>query len=218
MSGCSFSNPGMSWERTSPSRPIAQMRRVVLLPADAEEHATPNALSTKAAPIRRKRWRVICWLNLSDTILTAPEVLMRLPCQKALLLLAVSTIACHDSSRPTQPTVFAQFVLNDINGRALPTYPAPTPGLTPTIVSGSLTLDNSGKAVVSEHRIEWNGVETTNTVTYIYKINGTDIEFELSPPCPINAICVAPPKGTITTTGVSLEIGRFDSQAIVYNY
>ena len=192
------------------------MRRVVLLPADVEEHATPKAVSTKAAPIRRKRWLVICWLNLSDIILTAPEVLMRLPCQKALLLLAVSTLACHDSSGP--PAVIGRFVLNDINGRNLPTYLAPTPGLTPTIVWGALALDESGNAVMTEHRIEWNGVETTNTVTYIYKINGNDIEFELTPPCPINAICAAPPKGTITSSGISLEIGRYDSQAIVYSY
>ncbi len=192
------------------------MRRVALLPAEAEEHARPKAASTKAAPIGRKHWLVICRLNLSDTILTAPEVLMRLPCQKALLLLAVSTLACHDSSGP--PVVIGRFVLNDINGRDLPTYLAPTPGLTPTIVWGTLTLDESGNAVMTKHRMEWNGVETTNTVTYIYKINGTDIEFELSPPCPINANCAAPPRGTITSSGISLEIGRYDSQVIVYNY
>src|SRR3982751_6559105 len=65
MFGCSFSNPGMSCERTSPSRPIAQMRRVVLLPADAEEHARPKTASADAAPIRSDRWLVICWLNFS---------------------------------------------------------------------------------------------------------------------------------------------------------
>src|SRR5690348_4084250 len=36
MLGFFFSKSGISWASTSPSRPIAQIRRVVLLPADAE--------------------------------------------------------------------------------------------------------------------------------------------------------------------------------------
>src|SRR2546423_378364 len=61
MSGWAFSKPGISWESTSPSRPIAQMRRVVLFPADAEEHAA-FAASKSAAAARTPRWLVICCL------------------------------------------------------------------------------------------------------------------------------------------------------------
>ena len=191
------------------------MRRVVLLPADAEEHAKSKAVSTKAAPIRRKCWLVICWLNLSDIILTAPEVLMRLPCQKALLLLAVSAIACHDSSGPTQPTVFAQFVLNDINGRALPTYLAGTPGLTPTIVSNTLILYKDGTAKTTERRVEWNGVDHTYIWKNTYTRTGIEIEFAYH--CPPAAMCIAPPHGKIIGNRLSLDVSG-GSGAIIYNY
>src|SRR4051812_4646638 len=55
MSGCSFSNPGTSCERTSPSRPMAQMRRVVLLRAEALEQEERSNVSSnaKAPPTRR---------------------------------------------------------------------------------------------------------------------------------------------------------------------
>jgi hypothetical protein len=140
---------------------------------------------------------------------------MRLLCQKMLLLIAVSPIACTDSSGPFDSR---QFVLHDISGRSLPTYLAPTPGLTPTIVSGSLILESGSHAVIMEHRVEYDGTERDVTSTYTYKINGAKIEFEPVTMCPPNAICAGPPAGTITALGISLDLAPGNPGFIVYNY
>src|SRR5947209_12302449 len=128
---------------------------------------------------------------------------MRLLCQKMLLLLAVSPIACTDSSGPVDSR---QFVLHDISGRSLPTYVSPTPGLTPTIVSGSLILESGGRAMMTEHEVEYDGTERDVTSTYTYKINGAKIEFEPVTMCPADAICAGPPVGTLTSVGVSVDL------------
>jgi hypothetical protein len=140
---------------------------------------------------------------------------MRLIRWNAFVLLAVS-LACHDSTGPR--TISAAFALNNIDGRPLPTYIAPTPGLTPTVVSGLLILDETGQAVMTENRIEWNGVDATYTVNYAYEIRGDQITFSMLQPCPPNATCLAPPKGTISFGRLALEIGRLGNQPILYNY
>jgi hypothetical protein len=141
---------------------------------------------------------------------------MRLTRWNAFVLLAVSLAACSDSTGPR--TVSAEFVLTDIDGRPLPTYIAPTPGLTPTVVSGLLSLTESGEAVITEHRIEWNGAEVTYIAHYAYEIRDNQIQFLMLQPCPPNANCIAPPKGTITGGHLAVEIGRLDNQPILYNY
>lgn len=110
------------------------------------------------------------------------------------------------------------FVLNDINGRALPTYLVTTPGLTPTIVSGTFTLDRSGHASMTEHRIEFNGVETSSTSNYTYKITGATVQFEMVGTCPGTVMCAGPPKGTISTDGLTLTIDRYGTNAIFYDF
>ena len=142
---------------------------------------------------------------------------MRLSCQKAFLLLAVSLLACRDTTANSAmpPRLF---VLNDINGRALPTYLATTPGLTPTIVSGTFTLDRSGHASMTEHRIEFNGVATDNTLNYTYKITGGTVQFEMVGLCPPAAVCAGPPLGTISADGQTLTIAPFGGLTILYHY
>ena len=125
-------------------------------------------------------------------------------------------ISCRDSSGPAAVT--ARFELNDIDGRALPTPPAFTPGMTPTILSSTITLDDAGIAAVTVHRTEWDGRDVISTSNYTYKITGTHIEFDYSPPCPPNALCVAPPKGTLFLGRLSLEMGYVQSTPILYNY
>src|SRR3954469_22341821 len=140
---------------------------------------------------------------------------MRLFCQKMFFLFAVSPIACSDSSGPVDSR---QFVLHDISGRSLPTYLAPTSGLTPTIVSGSLILERGGHAVMAEHEVEYDGAEKDVTSTYTYKFNGTKIEFEPVTMCPPDAICAGPPVGTLTAVGVSVDLTPWSPGFIVYNY
>jgi hypothetical protein len=140
---------------------------------------------------------------------------MRLLCQKVLLFAALSMVACHDTSGPGE---LRQFVLHDVNGRPVPTFLAPTPGETPTIVSGSLILNGAGQAVILEHRIEWDGAEHDYTSNYIYKITGSTIVFDRATPCPPNALCAAPPKGTVTAFGVAVDWVPSNPGFMVFNY
>jgi hypothetical protein len=190
---------------------------VVLLPAEAEEHPDTVRLSNRNRARRRAIPLAIFWADLHFFSTQLFEVVMRLSCQKAFLLLAVSLLACRDSTANVAmpPRLF---ILNDINGRVLPTYMVTTPGLTPTIVSGTLTLDPSGHASMSEHRIEFNGVETDNTANYTYKITGGTVQFEMLGYCPGTVMCAGPPKGTISTDGLRLTINLFGSNTILYDY
>ena len=142
---------------------------------------------------------------------------MRLDCQKTFLILVVSVVACTSTSGPEAIT--ARFELSNIDGRPLPTPPAFTPGLTPTILSGTVLLDSYGQALFTEHRTEWNGADVTSTTNYTYSITDSHIQFEPTVPCPANAICAAPPSGTILFgTRLSLDMGRVNSDIIHYNY
>jgi hypothetical protein len=145
------------------------------------------------------------------------EVSMRLSRQPAFLLLFAATIGCHDSTAPIRiPT---QFVLENINGRPLPTYLAPTPGLTPDILSASLTFEEDGKAVMTEHRREFDGTETTVRNTFDYRIHGNNVEVGSFTPCAPNANCLGTYKGTISGAALSLTIVAFSIDgSIIYNY
>ncbi len=133
---------------------------------------------------------------------------MRLPRQQAFVLLLVGAIGCSDS---VGPKLSATFNLVDINGRAIPTFLAPTPGLTPTILFASVTLDKEGKALWLEERREFDGTQTSIRNTFDYRIT-------LNRPCPPNANCILPPKGTLFLGRLSLEMGHVNSTAILYNY
>jgi hypothetical protein len=144
---------------------------------------------------------------------------MHLSCKKALPLFFFAAIACHDSTGPVRLT--AEFELANINGRPVPTYLSPTPGLTPTILSATLALDNSGKVVMTEHRQEWSGAETTTTNTLDYRINANQIEigcFEPPPPGVGTFVCIANYTGTISGNSLSLIVAPYPNGSIVYNY
>ncbi|MEA2762206.1 MAG: hypothetical protein QOD47_1490 [Gemmatimonadaceae bacterium] len=141
---------------------------------------------------------------------------MRLSSQKVFLLLLVSGIACSDSTGP----VSAFFTLQTINGRALPTFIAETPGPTTIVISSNLILDKAGNAVVIEHRNEMLRGDVTDTTTYQYRRNGTEVEIALPVAC--LAIGSCPPfvwRGTISPLGLSLILDPYSSDShIVYTY
>jgi len=143
---------------------------------------------------------------------------MRLFCQKALLLVLGSTIACHDSTGPV--AVPAYFVLQGINGRQLPTYFSAQSNI--TILSASLGLDGTGKAKMTELRrevVQGIPTETLYTSTLDYRIHGDHIEIGSFEPCPINAICAANLVGTISNGVLSLTIVQISIDgSIVYEY
>ena len=140
---------------------------------------------------------------------------MRLPRQQAFALLLVAAIGCSDSISPKLP---ATFDLENINGRGLPTFYSPTPGLTPTILFASLTLDNNGKAFWLETRREFDGTQTSIRNTFDYRITLNQIAIGSFSPCAANANCMGTYKGTISNETLSLNVQATDAGAIVYNY
>jgi hypothetical protein len=135
------------------------------------------------------------------------------------ILLASLILGCSHTTEPIN--VDGVYKLNDIDGRTLPTPPAFTPGLTPTILSSVVTLKNDRTATVVDHRIEWNGVENVLTYWYTYTISGLDISFVV-PPCPPDAICAwdnsVDFKGTIVGGTMALIRGHVNDDPIIYHY
>jgi hypothetical protein len=125
---------------------------------------------------------------------------MRLFRQKAFLLVLVSSIACSDSTGPE--TVSAFFTLQSIDGRALPTYIAVTPGPNATVISSILILDKTGKATVIEHRDETFRGDVTDTTTYGYSIHGNQLQMGSN----CLAITTCPPLRTGTFSPIALNL------------
>ncbi len=115
---------------------------------------------------------------------------MRLSCQRArikhfhvLLFLAIAALACTDPSEP--PSIQQSFFLTEINGQHLPAMLPSTDGSpSPTVVSGSFTLYNSGIAILEENQLNSTGGTTLVRSRLRYKITGATIEFSFETPCP----------------------------------
>jgi len=146
-------------------------------------------------------------------MLIQPEVSMNLSRPKVFLVVLVSTLACHNAAGP--PSLPAEFVLDNINGRPLPTYLASTPGPTATIFSANLTLDGSGNAVMTEHRQDVLRGDFRSTITLDYRINGNTIELGCFRPHPANLLCIDY-SGIISSVTLRLTIAS--SQPLIYNY
>ncbi|MFL5611663.1 MAG: hypothetical protein ACJ78G_13240 [Gemmatimonadaceae bacterium] len=138
---------------------------------------------------------------------------MRLSCKKLFMGVIAASFACHDPVAAPPPDAYA---LANINGRPLPTFVLAIPEA-PTITSAVLLLERSGRARLTEHRRDMGGTDLTYTSNYTYKINGNNIQFEYNPPCPPNAICVAPPSGTIASSRLLLTMYGPNSE-IVYDF
>ena len=143
---------------------------------------------------------------------------MHLSRRKAVVLLTMALVACHEGTAPK--TISAGFRLNDINGRLLPTYQAPTPGITVTVLGGSLTLEPTGLATMIEEREQPDGTPFVLAGSYTYQINGNDVSFTRSRPCPIEFDCLPTPHGTISpvTGALALQVGQFGTTPIIYNF
>jgi hypothetical protein len=143
---------------------------------------------------------------------------MRLRSQQALLALIFAVVACTEPSEPA--SISAQFILTEIDGQSLPVGSPPSVGSTgPTIVSGTMVLNGSGIAAVTEDRVEPDGTHLTITIHYTYSINGSEIKFAYVVPCGSNANCVALPTGQLLDNGLRAQLTfppGFPFQ--VYNY
>lgn len=137
---------------------------------------------------------------------------MRFNRQKSFVLGLVITLACRNASGP--PSVMADFVLDNINGRPLPTFVSPIPE-GPTIISASLHLDISGKALMTEHRRDVNNGDLTVTNTSDYRITGSEIQIGCFSRTLANLQC-ASYRGIITGNTLSLTIAP--NEPLIYNY
>jgi hypothetical protein len=144
---------------------------------------------------------------------------MHLPCQKAFVLIAVLTTACHETTSPLTEPGF--YTLESFNNQPLPTFTYASGGDTTTLFSAILVLDGASNAMIATHSRQVDpGLpprDATDTVRYTYRVVGDSIAFDYSPPCPPNALCVAPPYGKSTSTTLTLYSG-FTGAYAVYLY
>jgi hypothetical protein len=140
---------------------------------------------------------------------------MRLSCQKAFVLVVALTMACRETTAPPHA---GSYTLESINSQPLPANIQAEGGDTITVISSFLTLDAAGKAQLSEHirYVHPNSPpgEVTYTTSYSYRFTGTsviegqNIVFDYSPPCPSNALCAKPPIGWLLGSTLILSYGE----------
>ena len=131
---------------------------------------------------------------------------MRLSCQKAFLVLLVSTIGCHNTTAPER--ISAGFVLQSVNGQPLPAVLFSDATRTLTVVSSILTLTMDGHAFIGEsYRQDSQGIVTQPTfvATLDYRLHGDQIEIGSFTPCPPNALCAANATGTLANGTLTLN-------------
>ena len=134
-----------------------------------------------------------------------------------LVLLAATGLACTDPSEPS--TLSAAFDLIDVDGQPVPATSAPGAGTSAvTVVSGTMTLDRLGVAIITEDRAQQTGSVTVR-YNYLYRVNNANIEFSEAVPCPTNTICTTPPSGEIVDNTIRVRlVFQTPSPFQVYNY
>jgi hypothetical protein len=142
---------------------------------------------------------------------------MHLSGRKTLLFAAALTFGCHESTAPPS-AIAGVYVLENIDGRSLPANIVAQQGDTITVLSSTLTLDGVGNAALIEFlRIVHPNApafQQTQTTGYTYRVTGhrllgDDVTFNYSPPCPPNALCVAPPTARVLGSTLILSYGEF---------
>lgn len=142
---------------------------------------------------------------------------LRLPGSTLIMLLAAG---CGDSTAPPM-RMTALYVLESINGQALPTSFLPYPGQTATVLWETVNLDVTGNATtVQRRRTETATVQQERTEARItgYEITGERIE--IGPPCPNDTLADCVPKrvGQITPSTLTLSGDLGDPHGLVYLY
>jgi hypothetical protein len=141
---------------------------------------------------------------------------MRLSRWSSILPLAIAFASCTSTVDPN--AVPGAYGLHDINGRALPTFQAATPGSL-TVRSGGLSLDFNGTAQLIQSLSQGDGTERTDTLNFTYQIKGHELIFQFSQACPADANCISPPTGRIAEHSfINVNMGSVDNVPIVYNF
>lgn len=133
---------------------------------------------------------------------------MPLSCEKALLLLLVSALACHGST--TEPTVSRLYVLESVNGQPLPAILSAGQSDTTKVLWATVTLDASGTAVITEHRLRVSPTKPIDEVTYTsrydYRIAGDSITVGSFQTCPCCLPCAFPLQQVGQVTAATLTL------------
>ncbi|MBC7789911.1 MAG: hypothetical protein H7Z74_08185 [Anaerolineae bacterium] len=139
--------------------------------------------------------------------------------QKALLLAAAFTMACHESTGPPQ-TVSGLYVLRSVNGRPVPAFLNAGLSDTTFILWATLRLDSAGNAFRAER---WRYVyqpnrtdEGTFTIQSEYRIIGKNITVGSFKLCAPNELCEGNKVGKLTNT--TLTLAYESPNAPVYLY
>jgi len=116
-------------------------------------------------------------------------------------------MACTDSTAPSR-LASGLYVLESVNGQAVPAIVIAGQTDTSFMLSATLTLDGAGNAVRIEH---WRYVyqpshaeEGTLTANSEYRITRGNITVGSFQPCPANALCEGNKVGKITSTTLTL--------------
>jgi hypothetical protein len=116
-------------------------------------------------------------------------------------------MACSDSTAPPR-LASGLYVLESVNGQAVPAIVIASQTDTSFMLSATLTLDGGGNAVRIEH---WRYVyqpshaeEGTFTANAEYRITGDNITVGSFQPCPANALCEGNKVGKYTSTTLTL--------------
>ncbi|HJQ09538.1 MAG TPA: hypothetical protein VJ840_00775 [Gemmatimonadaceae bacterium] len=125
-------------------------------------------------------------------------------CSALFLLVAIGAVACTDPSEPS--TLAATFDLTDVDGLPLPATSPPSLGTPVTIVSGTMSLDRLGNAIITEERADESGGSGTIRYNYLYRISNPNIQFLEQIPCPTDSICTMPPAGQIVDNTIRVRL------------
>jgi hypothetical protein len=144
-----------------------------------------------------------------------PEVFMRLSCQKAMMLAALVTIACRES---TSPSLAGSFFLASVNGQQLPATVYSNPIETKVVISAMLTFMANGNVVLVERQrftSPTNATETTATSALKYQLSGNTVT--IGPiVCANDLNCVSSFKGELTGSTLSLNLGVSQTTPLIY--
>jgi hypothetical protein len=134
---------------------------------------------------------------------------MRLPCEKALLLLFASTVGCREATTPST-TVSRIYVLETLNGQPLPAILSAGQSDTTRVLWATLTLDATGTAVIIEHRLRVSPTnvadEATFTSRFDYRITGDSITVGSFQACQCCLPCAFPLEQVGRVTGTTLTL------------
>ena len=131
---------------------------------------------------------------------------------KYFVLVLGLPFACDSTA--LDPLTSDVYVLESVDGSPPPRVIHSNEGYSSTIVWSTLRLEEATATAVLVERVHSTfpdapATDATETRRYAYQVEGEDVLFSYRPPCPPNALCVAPPTGKLGPSTVTLSWGDF---------